>query len=201
MSTSLERLKVDLSLPGGELNPALPRDRRGYLPLYYRGSSSIQAFPMKLTKNVRKLIWNESWSHHDSVSFLLALSLCVTAQTNPMRRHAFDAADSLTRDLCVHFHVPCRTISRFAVRIKTETFRSSIQVAYFQAWRLDKSSDMAMESRCFEHWGISSIGRAPALHAGGTGIDARILQVLRNSFGQWSFSCKGSHFWYIFLLP
>ena len=24
-------------------------------------------------------------------------------------------------------------------------------------------------------WGISSNGRAPALHAGGTGIDARIL--------------------------
>ena len=25
-------------------------------------------------------------------------------------------------------------------------------------------------------WGISSNGRAPALHAGGTGIDTRILQ-------------------------
>ena len=24
-------------LPGGESNPGLPRDRRGYLPLYYRG--------------------------------------------------------------------------------------------------------------------------------------------------------------------
>ena len=24
-------------LPGGELNPGLPRDRRGYSPLYYRG--------------------------------------------------------------------------------------------------------------------------------------------------------------------
>lgn len=24
-------------LPGGELNPGLPRDRRGYWPLYYRG--------------------------------------------------------------------------------------------------------------------------------------------------------------------
>ena len=24
-------------LPVGELNPGLPRDRRGYLPLYYRG--------------------------------------------------------------------------------------------------------------------------------------------------------------------
>ena len=26
-----------LLLPGGESNPGLPRDRRGYLPLYYRG--------------------------------------------------------------------------------------------------------------------------------------------------------------------
>ena len=25
-------------LPGRELNPGLPRDRRGYSPLYYRGS-------------------------------------------------------------------------------------------------------------------------------------------------------------------
>ena len=24
-------------LPGGESNPGLPRDRRGYSPLYYRG--------------------------------------------------------------------------------------------------------------------------------------------------------------------
>ena len=27
-----------VALPGGELNPGLPRDRRGYWPLYYRGS-------------------------------------------------------------------------------------------------------------------------------------------------------------------
>ena len=29
--------KKKLLLPGGESNPGLPRDRRGYLPLYYRG--------------------------------------------------------------------------------------------------------------------------------------------------------------------
>ena len=28
-------------LPDGELNPGLPRDRRGYLPLYYRGFDEI----------------------------------------------------------------------------------------------------------------------------------------------------------------
>ena len=29
--------KVIKNLPDGELNPGLPRDRRGYSPLYYRG--------------------------------------------------------------------------------------------------------------------------------------------------------------------
>ena len=28
-------------LPDGELNPGLPRDRRGYSPLYYRGFDGI----------------------------------------------------------------------------------------------------------------------------------------------------------------
>ena len=31
-------------------------------------------------------------------------------------------------------------------------------------------------------WGISSNGRAPALHAGGTGIDARILHTKSASY-------------------
>ena len=29
-------------LPGGESNPGLPRDRRGYSPLYYRGHLSMK---------------------------------------------------------------------------------------------------------------------------------------------------------------
>ena len=29
--------KKKFNLPGGESNPGLPRDRRGYSPLYYRG--------------------------------------------------------------------------------------------------------------------------------------------------------------------
>ena len=32
---------VKKNLPGGESNPGLPRDRRGYLPLYYRGLVEI----------------------------------------------------------------------------------------------------------------------------------------------------------------
>ena len=31
-------------LPDGELNPGLPRDRRGYSPLYYRGFDGIYLF-------------------------------------------------------------------------------------------------------------------------------------------------------------
>ena len=53
---------------------------------------------------------------------------------------------------------------------------------------------MAMDSRCFDHRGISSIGGAPALRAGGTGIDARVLHALPNSFVESLFSLRGSHF-------
>ena len=34
MFNEIEKKNV---LPDGESNPGLPRDRRGYLPLYYRG--------------------------------------------------------------------------------------------------------------------------------------------------------------------
>ena len=33
-------------LPGGELNPGLPRDRRGYSPLYYLGWLHLFLFPI-----------------------------------------------------------------------------------------------------------------------------------------------------------
>ena len=41
-----KREKIILSqkysiLPGGESNPGLPRDRRGYSPLYYRGFDAL----------------------------------------------------------------------------------------------------------------------------------------------------------------
>ena len=57
-----------------------------------------------------------------------------------------------------------------------------------------KTWQETMDSRCFGRWGISSNGRAPAQHAGGTGIDARILQVLRSRSVQSLCSWKGSHF-------
>ena len=34
-------------LPGGESNPGLPRDRRGYSPLYYRGNRCLFEFLLK----------------------------------------------------------------------------------------------------------------------------------------------------------
>ena len=33
----IEKIQEKVVLPDGESNPGLPRDRRGYLPLYYRG--------------------------------------------------------------------------------------------------------------------------------------------------------------------
>ena len=48
--------------PDGELNPGLPRDRRGYLPLHYRGnwSANVAGFkPMRLRIkwNARSVCW------------------------------------------------------------------------------------------------------------------------------------------------
>ena len=39
-------------LPGGELNPGLPRDRRGYLPLYYRGTKALNSLFMKFWRPI-----------------------------------------------------------------------------------------------------------------------------------------------------
>ena len=47
--------KVKKILPGGESNPGLPRDRRGYLPLYYRGHihSIADSVEIRFTQNVK----------------------------------------------------------------------------------------------------------------------------------------------------
>ena len=39
------------TLPGGELNPGLPRDRRGYSPLYYRGDALDRCYNKYLSSN------------------------------------------------------------------------------------------------------------------------------------------------------
>ena len=45
------------------------------------------------------------------------------------------------------------------------------------SWRDSRASDILAAWYKLEHGGISSNGRAPALHAGSTGIDTRILQI------------------------
>jgi hypothetical protein len=60
-------------LPDGESNPGLPRDRRGYLPLYYRGdalcrtiliiallSASVTAWRLL----INKYTLSRAWRHH-----------------------------------------------------------------------------------------------------------------------------------------
>ena len=59
-------------LPDGELNPGLPRDRRGYLPLYYRG------FDEKVM-NARILIL---WFHESWCELVFKKFACVTNQTS-----------------------------------------------------------------------------------------------------------------------
>ena len=41
-SIPLSKSENKKNLPGGESNPVLPRDRRGYSPLYYRGIGCIR---------------------------------------------------------------------------------------------------------------------------------------------------------------
>ena len=41
-------------LPGGESNPGLPRDRRGYLPLYYRGHKISDRTLLSIDKEYAK---------------------------------------------------------------------------------------------------------------------------------------------------
>ena len=50
-------LEVAKVLPDRESNPGLPRDRRGYSPLYYRGSSEVDfAREMRSTEELPHLL-------------------------------------------------------------------------------------------------------------------------------------------------
>ena len=58
-SNEILNQKKCIPLLGGELNPGLPRDRRGYLPLYYRGTAlqyHLRAIFQQVSKGVFK--WN-----------------------------------------------------------------------------------------------------------------------------------------------
>ena len=51
-------------LPGGESNPGLPRDRRGYLPLYYRGAVSCWNTTLRTDhENVNNVLLCCTWMY------------------------------------------------------------------------------------------------------------------------------------------
>ncbi len=70
-------------LPDGELNPGLPRDRRGYSPLYYRGLDVKRVWKQKYKKTalyINMIYWSHnlrslrifSWTLHFSLFFFLS---------------------------------------------------------------------------------------------------------------------------------
>ena len=72
LSLALANYDLLKGLPGGESNPGLPRDRRGYSPLYYRGCWHINPF-------IRDALMNTVFHQH-----------CKTRKTEPVirtRRH------------------------------------------------------------------------------------------------------------------
>ena len=111
---SLERLRNDFPLPGGELNPGLPRDRRGYSPLYYRGSSQIESLPMRLSKSVRKHVWNASWNLQ-----LWAIYVCHRSNESDEEVRLRWGRQSHQRSL---FPLPCALSYYFKVSIQDQNW-------------------------------------------------------------------------------
>ena len=74
------------NLPDGELNPGLPRDRRGYSPLYYRGFDIVQIFCVVFKsyksqgsrhENLKyKHLMNRSWKRANCLIFVLVKCEC-----------------------------------------------------------------------------------------------------------------------------
>ena len=54
----LRKYLMKILLPEGESNPGLPRDRRGYSPLYYRGLALV-AFHVKVAISQSKNVDNQ----------------------------------------------------------------------------------------------------------------------------------------------
>ena len=92
--------------------PGLPRDRRGHLRLYYRGSSQIEGFPMKLTKSVSKIVWNASWNLHLWATTTLSLSLCHRSNESDEEARVRCGRQSNQRSL---FSLPCALSYYFTV--------------------------------------------------------------------------------------
>ena len=65
-------------LPGGELNPGLPRDRRGYSPLYYRGLAMKSCLAGKIHK--QRIAFS---GHKSAIPFQAVLDDSCYIQTKP----------------------------------------------------------------------------------------------------------------------
>ena len=100
LGTSLECIKGSLTLPGGELNPGLPRDRRGYWPLYYRGTTKVEVFscPSIYLKYVMECPQS---SQDDSLSLALSSLKAIWYRGRPSMRQSFWPWISLTISMCV----------------------------------------------------------------------------------------------------
>ena len=62
---------LKMYLPGGESNPGLPRDRRGYLPLYYRGHKINDRTLFSINKEYAKnTIGHSGYNHLQTLAWL-----------------------------------------------------------------------------------------------------------------------------------
>ena len=61
-------------LPGGESNPGLPRDRRGYSPLYYRGLIYKVSENMMITGKKATIAMNKKFKITTTSASLLVFS-------------------------------------------------------------------------------------------------------------------------------
>ena len=75
---TLKKQKLKTSLPDGESNPGLPRDRRGYLPLYYRGLTKAVILKLVWTLLNRKQGEMCLKKNHRSTALLLSHYLIIT---------------------------------------------------------------------------------------------------------------------------
>ena len=87
----------DYQLPGGESNPGLPRDRRGYLPLYYRGHDSVGQYNIHYLNLMPSLLIRVAW-------LILRIHERSTAQlSNSLHTRFCSDIQSISTVLCLTF--------------------------------------------------------------------------------------------------
>ena len=78
LTVFLQNLQQKCVLPGGESNPGLPRDRRGYLPLYYRGHVLGR---QNIIPNLRYFVFGFAKNHNFKVNSTATAQNVPTADT------------------------------------------------------------------------------------------------------------------------